>query len=208
MPVKNLISQVFGRLTVISEAPRQGERQRVAWNCICICGSLKTALSSNLLSGNVQSCGCLVKDGTLKGNYKHGLHGSPLYNIWKNMLDRCENENCSQYKWYGARGISVCDEWHDLEKFISDMGIRPHGFQIDRNDNNGNYNPENCRWSSRQTQCNNRRTNTFLTCQGETHTVSEWSRLTGIGQSTILNRINRSKWTVERALGFSHPSKQ
>ena len=132
---------------------------------------------------------------------RHGLSGTKLYHIREGMLSRCNNPNSPSYKHYGGRGIKVCDDWHNPVKFI-DWAIAngyKEGLKIDRIDNNGNYEPNNCRWTTMKVNANNMRSNRRLTLNGKTRTVSEWSDKLGIHFNRIHCRLNRG-WTTRRAL--------
>lgn len=125
----------------------------------------------------------------------------PWYGSYHSMMDRCYRKTSANYKFYGGRGISVCDEWQNAKMFgewAENNGYIP-GLSLDRIDPDKDYSPDNCRWVTAYEQANNRRNTLFLTANGETHTISEWSRITGIKRSTINNRIFRG-WTHERAL--------
>jgi hypothetical protein len=116
------------------------------------------------------------------------------------MRTRCTNPNVPNYKDYGGRGIAVCERWRSFEAFLADMGPRPGlGYSIERINNDGDYEPGNCRWADRAQQSNNRRNNRLLTWNGETKTLAEWSRTTGLDYAALLARLNRG-WSVERAL--------
>lgn len=126
-----------------------------------------------------------------------------LYNAWKNIKQRCYDPNRRDYKYYGGKGIKVCDKWlHNFQAF-NNWAIT-HGYAdnltLDRVDVNGNYEPSNCRWVDMQIQANNKSNNHFLTYNGKTQTIAQWSREVGISQDTIRRRINAFKWSVERAL--------
>lgn len=124
-----------------------------------------------------------------------------LYTKWTCMLGRCENPQNPTFKRYGGRGIKVCSSWHNFRNFINDMGIpSTRAMQIDRKNNNGNYQPDNCRWATRKEQARNRRDNHFLEFRGNRATIAEWSEVTGIRYDNIKNRINNLGWSVQRAL--------
>lgn len=137
----------------------------------------------------------------------HGETGTRLFRVWSGMWERCTNPHHASYKYYGGRGISVCVEWSDYLQFKSwamANGYDPKAprgeYTLDRIDSNGPYSPCNCRLVSKVEQANNKRNNRSLTVGGETHTVAEWSRISGIDSATIRARIDRLGWTVERAL--------
>lgn len=131
---------------------------------------------------------------------KHGKAYSPVYGVWAQMLSRCLNERAQSYCRYGARGITVCERWRDFTLFYADMGDPPAGFMIERIDNNGNYEPGNCRWASRAEQSRNKRTNVRLTHRGVTRTLSEWADHVGISKQAMWARIRVHGWAVDRAL--------
>ena len=118
---------------------------------------------------------------------------------WGQMISRCYDPKHPKYPRYGGRGIRVCDRWICRRLFIEDMGERPKGKSLDRIDNNGDYCPENCKWSSDVEQAHNRENNRNLTLNGESHCITEWSRITGIGRKTISKRLD-SGWTISQAL--------
>jgi hypothetical protein len=158
----DLSGQRFGRLTVLRRHVKV--RRGWYWLCRCDCGAEKAILRANLTGGSrTTSCGCLVKDILQKRNHKHGLARrgsvSSEYHIWQGMLQRCFDEGNPAYSEYGGRGITVCERWvKSVECFIEDMGPRPgKEYSLDRKDNDGNYEPGNCKWSTRVEQANNRR---------------------------------------------------
>ena len=139
----------FGRLIVIKECGRSKDR-RVLWLCLCNCGNEKITNSTLLLKGKTKSCGCLHIENTINLKYKHGFTGSRLHNIWCGLFYRCENLNCKDWKYYGGRGIKVCDEWREFKRFrrwAINNGHKPK-LVLDRIDNDGDYSPKNCRWIS------------------------------------------------------------
>src|SRR5437762_2841096 len=138
MPAKiNLIGRTFGKLKVIAEAQHRGEKRRSL--CVCECGQSAVVGNGNLLSGKTRSCGCS------KWFSKHGMTQSREYSSWEHIIQRCTNPKNSAFKHYGGRGIKVCERWLAFENFLADMGPRPEGTSIERNNRNGDYEPGNCR---------------------------------------------------------------
>lgn len=195
----DLTGQRFGRLTVIGRAARKGKN--TYWLCRCDCGAEKEISRCNLLSGT-QSCGCLRAEKTINRHITHGKSSTKLYGVWKAMLERCYEPKTERYPIYGGRGIEVCDEWRKDFKVFYDWALShgySYGLTLDRIEVNGAYCPENCRWVTRIEQQNNMRTNHFVTFKGQTKTIAEWSRETGIDQHVLGGRI-RNGWSVERAM--------
>lgn len=137
-----------------------------------------------------------------KFEIKHGLSNHPLYKTWKRMKNRCYNSKCKDYKDYGGRGITICDLWRDdfVEFFYwaLEHGWK-NGLSLERIDCNKGYCPENCKWIPLSEQSKNRRTNRFITYNGETHTISEWSRIMGIARKTLELRLKSKNFTLEEA---------
>lgn len=155
--------QRFGKLTILDRAEdyvAKNGKKHVRWRCVCDCGKETVVDTCQLVSGKTKSCGCLRR-----GNIKHGGRYDRLYKVYSNMKNRCYNKNSNDYKYYGARGISICDEWLNdykaFKKWAESSGYdatSKHGeCTIDRIDVNGNYEPSNCRWTDMATQCKNRR---------------------------------------------------
>ena len=151
----DLVSQQFGRLLVVKAAPND-KWNKAQWYCQCSCGRVLVVLSRRLRSGVTKSCGCIVRD--CPNQLTHGMSNTRTYITWQHMKDRCYNSNHVYYDNYGGRGITVCGMWLDsFENFLEDMGERPEGQSIDRINNDGNYEPSNCRWATRKEQYANSR---------------------------------------------------
>lgn len=190
----DLTGKVFGRWTALKWGRKKvGPIWRSFWVCRCACGTIAEVSIGHLRNGASKSCGCGVFA-------KHRLCGSPEYIAWRHMRDRCSNPKSQMWRWYGARGIKVCSRWADsFEAFYADVGPRPSSkHSIDRIDNDGNYEPENVKWSIREQQDNNRRDCKYFEFRGERLTIAQWARRTGLAFSTIRARLRR--WGPERAL--------
>lgn len=195
----DLTGQRFGRWTVLRYA---GSHNGAAfWECQCDCGTIRNVRASCLRSGESKSCGCFMVEVTVKENgqkrFKHGMWGTRLYGIWHNMNQRC-SPSCPKatYNRYYGRGIRVCPEWeHDFEAFAKwalSSGYND-SLSIDRIDNDGNYEPSNCRWVTEETQANNKSTSRFITYNGETKTLAEWAKKLNINYSTLRTNLSRGK---------------
>lgn len=189
---KNLTGLRFGRLTVLEFVPTEDRHSH--WLCKCDCGNEKTIDAQKLLSFSTKSCGCWKIEKIVKHSTKHNGKGTRLYEIWKNMKQRCLNTHNPHYQDYGGRGIKMCNEWLGDFSTFRDWAFA-NGYSddlsIDRIDNNGNYKPTNCRWTDRKNQCNNRRSNIFVVFNNKQITISEASQLTGIHKSTLKDRYRR-----------------
>ena len=176
----------------------------------CDCGLIKKINIYNVSNSHTKSCGCLNKEVLIKNKTTHGhcrkMKVSKEYTTWQALRNRCYAEKDLSYKDYGERGIIVCDRWNEsFENFYKDMGDAPSKkHSIDRIDNNGNYEPSNCRWATKTEQNRNTRRNNYITYNGETKCVSEWAEIIGLSVATIYLRINRRKWSIEKA--FSTPN--
>lgn len=191
----DLTGKTFGRWTVLGYSG-QGKSRGTMWLCRCECGTEKTVDSASLRRGGSLSCGCFNEEVCTK----HGQCGSRLYGIWAGMIGRCTRTRHKSYRNYGGRGIKVCERWMSFANFAADMPPFPgDGYQIDRIDNDGNYEPGNCRWATRKENMRNRRTTHLMTLNGVTKPMSDWADELGINRDTIRDRLRRG-WSEERAL--------
>lgn len=185
------IGDRFGRLAVIEILGVMNGARRCI--CLCDCGNRKEVRLGNVMTGRTRSCGCLEREARIK----HGKAESPEYRIWCAMKTRCFNSNVEKYPIYGGRGITVCERWRDsFAAFLEDMGPRPSDkHSIDRVDNNGNYEPGNCRWATMKEQNNNRRK------------IRPWKLTPSVAESVLsLAETGLSQTKIARAVGVSQPS--
>ena len=203
---RNLTGQTFGRVIVVGFAGTT--ERRSYWWCRCQCGEIGKYHHSKLLNGDQSQCRDCRYRRVAESRTTHQKSLSTEYSTWNSMHTRCTNPRNKSYADYGGRGISVCERWRSFENFLADMGPRPsREHSIDRIDNNGNYCPENCRWSTRQEQCKNRRSTVFVFAFGETKTVTEWSMdgRCAVSRLCLGERI-RKGWNAE--VSITTPSGQ
>lgn len=197
----DLTGNRYGRLTVLGyrgvHVTPCGTARRL-WECRCECGAIKTVQEINLKNGSTKSCGCWKYSQIKKHNTKHGGVHDRLYGIWKSMRHRCNNPKDSHYSAYGGKGIRVCEEWDDYKHFKE--WAYEHGYDenaefgectIDRIDNNGNYEPSNCRFVDRLTQANNTSQNHFVVLNGRKMTIAEFARAMNIDKNHAWYYINK-----------------
>jgi hypothetical protein len=200
MPIKDKTGMIFGYLAVIKLSNKRNVSNTSYWWCKCKCGNKILVRSDSLTSGNTKSCGCLFKE----VHTKHSMYGTPEYDAYYHMLHRCHNPDSQKFKDYGGRGITVCKRWQDSNKgfqnFLDDMGEKPYSnYQLDRQNNDKGYSPNNCRWVSPRKNSNNTRTNVRIKFAGKTRTVAEWARQYGMSWSTLNTRLSKG-WSVKKSL--------
>ena len=198
----------FGKWTIIEEiAPKiiSGKPRRM-FRCQCKCGNIGEVQLACLRNGHSTSCGCEQKRRAAKAQTKHGLADKhPLYFTWKNMKKRCNYPNASEYENYGGRGICVCEEWSNSFQSFYDWAINngwSRELTIDRIDTNGNYCPENCRWSTIETQMNNMTKNHYIEYNGDTYTLSTLAKHLDIPYNIVRYRLSNCKWSVEQLINY------
>lgn len=197
---QNLIGKKFGRLTVIEESGRN-KNKGVLWESICECGNTHISSTSDLNSNHVKSCGCYNIESIIKRNTTHGqsVFGKKTveYNTWVGIKRRCYDPNSDHYKYYGERGISVCDSWLGIDgfkNFFEDMGKRPvGGYSIHRIDENKNYCKENCMWATNHIQSRGRTDNVWIEYNGERKVQKDWANELFVRQSQIAYHLSKGK---------------
>ena len=192
----DLTGKKFGYWTVLSRA-KNNQHGGSIWLCKCECGKERAVSAQGLKNGTSKSCGCHKND----YNRIHGGKGTRIYEIWRQMIYRCEKKKHHAYPKYGGRGITVCVEWHNFVKFRewSFSNGYDNTNSIDRIDNNKGYSPDNCRWTDSVTQMNNRNICHKLKFNGEKLTISQWAKKLEIPRSTLFNRLKRG-WDIKNAL--------
>jgi len=199
-PVTDTIGQRFGRLVV----------KGITWDfrawaeCQCDCGKIHQVRVHRLRSGETKSCGCLKAEVLKTCNIKHGAargnRATSTYKSWLGMKERALNTDHHAYQRYGGRGITICDRWvNSFEAFLEDMGECPVGMSIDRINNDGNYEPTNCRWATAQQQSENRKSNIWIEHQGQRMLIAHWAKRIGMTHSSLRERFKKG-WSVERCL--------
>lgn len=198
-----LVGNFYGRWTVI--AIDEANRRAL---CRCACGNESSPRFNDLKGGNTRSCGCLIRDKTSARTLKHGMTGAPEYWAWIDMRRRCYDPKNKGFVHYGSRGIEVCLRWREsFANFLSDVGPRPkkigsgREYSIERLNNDGNYEPGNCKWATAQEQNRNKRgALTMITARGKTQCIADWGREIGIKPHTISKRLQAGA-TDEEAVG-------
>lgn len=198
---KDLTGKQFGKWIVVSQARNHVTKNGntfTKWFCRCECGNEKEVFANSLLNGRSKSCGCDNHKHTIvcKNNFTtHGASKTRLYKIWAGMHKRCENNNTSNYSDYGGRGITVCHEWDDFVVF-KDWALKngyTDSLSIDRIDVNGCYCPDNCRWSTKREQANNRRNTKLYNAFGKTQPLSVWANECGKSYKYLHKRLSKGQ---------------
>lgn len=216
--VLDITGQTYGRLTAVELAelrPQKNGKHLAHWLCKCTCGNTVVVSVTALRCGNTKSCGCLSSEKTAERNKKSAKHmarangkSERLYRIWCGIKGRCYNQSDDAFEDYGARGITMCDEWKSdyaaFKTWAINSGYK-NELSIDRVDNNAGYTPCNCRWATPKQQANNRRNNILVEYNGKRQSISDWSKDTGFSYRMISTRL-KAGWEVEKALEY--PSKR
>lgn len=199
----DLTGKRFGRLEVLYEVDKKQSSDRI-WKCKCSCGTVKNVRQRLLITGKTKSCGCIRKEELVKRSTKHNCSHTRIYGIYAKMKKRCYSENDKRYKDYGGRGIVICSEWlgeHGFENFYK-WSVE-HGYDdsltIERINNDGNYEPSNCRWATYREQNRNKRNNIVITMNGQTKILKDWCIELGMDYQSVKMRIHKG-WNAERAL--------
>jgi len=197
----NLVNQHIGRLTVLYDTGLRGSNGSIVWHCKCDCGNEIDVRSDSLRTGNTASCGCYHRDQVTSHGFCAGGFIHPIHEAWHSMIQRCENPNNINYHNYGARGIAVCLEWHDPQMFIKWALANgwEKGLTLDRINNNGNYEPNNCRWTTAKVQARNRRNNVWVEWHGGQRLACELAEEHNKPIGLILDRLARG-WPIGEAL--------
>lgn len=206
--IENLVGKKYGRWLVISRAEDKiivGNRHIRHWLCKCDCGTERVVKEQSLKDGTSKSCGCyhsdIMHDICRKTTTTHGMSNDRLYRIYEHMKNRCYNTKDVRYKYYGGRGITVCDEWQEFEPFMEwalSNGYRDN-LSIDRINVDLGYFPSNCRWATIEEQAQNKRNVRYYEYNGEEHCISEWARIYNMNYKKLWKRLERG-WDIEKAL--------
>lgn len=203
----DLTGQRFGRLVVLKQVEdhvTKGGSHQKQWLCECDCGNTTITTTQNLRCGDTKSCGCLELETKIKNGTTHGDSGKRLHTIWTAMRRRCSNPSNWDYKYYGGKGVTVCQEWNDYPVFRE--WAMSNGYSddltIDRIDPNGNYEPSNCAWVPIKAQENNRTNNRKYSYNGCTHTISEWAEIYHMPYSRLYMRLQKGL-TIDEALNYT-----
>jgi hypothetical protein len=196
----DISGQKFNFLTAVKFEYSKSNRH--FWLFKCDCGNEKTIGKTYVLTGHTKSCGCWKLQNNRTIGITHNKSNTREFKIWLGIKKRCLNKNCYAYESYGGRGIKVCDRWvNSFENFLEDIGNCPtNKHSIDRIDNNGNYEPSNCRWATREEQNNNNRSNRLIDFEGSQHTLAQLCKKLNLKYHLIYDRLYVLKWTLKEAI--------
>jgi hypothetical protein len=191
---RDLDGQRFGRLTVVDRASDAQKGNPVKWKVLCDCGTTKLVSSPNLVNGSTKSCGCIRREYLSESRTTHGKTNTPTYRSWSSMRTRCNNPNYAESHSYKGRGIKICKTWDKFENFLKDMGERPKEMSLDRIDVNGNYEPSNCRWATKNEQAQNKRKTKLINKDTLLNFLKTQSYLTIDQQQQIANNFFKNSF--------------
>lgn len=192
---QKLENKTFGELIV-----KEYDIKSQKWVCLCSCGKTTFVQTGHLNCGSVISCGHYRRENTIKRSTTHGMTNTKVFKAWTSMKDRITNKNNKKYHLYGGRGIGFCDRWCSFENFYEDVGNPPtKKHTLDRIDSNGDYEPDNVKWSTYTEQNNNRSVNNYISFNGETKTIAQWAKEYNLLWETLKARI-KCGWSIERAI--------
>jgi len=201
-PAIESIGKKYNRMyveAIVRQIPHSGAIAR----CKCDCGTTKEVPLTRVRNGDIKSCGCYKKENSRRKATKHGQRFTPEYAVWLQIVGRCTNKNNKGYHRYGGRGVIIDTSWRKFENFIADMGPRPSDkHSIERKNNDGNYEKDNCKWGTRGEQMSNTSRNVFVVHAGEIFHVSEWARRKDINPGTLHSRLKTLGWSVQEALNL------
>lgn len=196
-----LKDKFFGRWQVIRQAHSRGKHPY--WDCRCLCGNSRAVNQSSLMSGLSTSCGCYSREASRavgKANITHGMSGTPTYQIWQGIVQRCTVKTNPNYQFYGGAGVKLDSRWLVFENFLTDMGEKPEGKSIDRRKGTEGYSADNCRWATKKEQQRNLKNNLIVKFNGTSKLLIEWCEELGLAYQTIHSRLFNYGWSVEKAL--------
>lgn len=182
----DMVGRKFNKLLVLRDSGLRGARNRIKYVCLCDCGNESIVFGDPLRRGHTKSCGC---DKSIIMT-KHGKHSSGVYKTWDKIIQRCTNPNNHAYKYYGGKGVFVCNEWLDFKNFYKDMGDRPNGMTIDRVNHEDGYYKDNCLWVTQEDQMRNTTRNIVVSISSKLITVKELAELSG----RTYNSVNNILW--------------
>lgn len=203
----DITNQSFGKLFIVRYYGKD-KGGRSQWLCKCKCGKEVIVEGYNLRSGHSKSCGCSKSESTIKAKTTHGASKTATYRTWRSIINRCENPNTQSFHLYGGRGIKICARWRSFSNFLLDMGEKPIGMSIDRIDNDGDYEPSNCKWSTNKEQSSNTRRNHRITYMGETKILTQWIEDCNLSKSSFYYHLKKSNDSLQALLSTKKYSKK